>query len=312
MNGRPSVGLALGGGFLRGAAHAGVLKVLMEEKIPVHAVAGSSSGSLAAALFAAGFTPEQIQQKSRQLKPAHVFDGFEAVINLLLLAGKKLADILHLPFPFTVPLGLMTGRRLECTIERMLTTNLLFSQLNNVLLAITAVDLKNGALILFMPDKYRVRYRVAQPLSIIPPKDMVVIHDIPVSAAVRASSSIPGLYQPKLIKGHLLTDGGVRDNVPAEVLKKLGLDVVLAVDVGYDGYSSHRVDSMVQVLFQSLDIMGSESMHMKLDRYADVIIRPLIKNVSVWDFDKVTYCVEQGEKVAREMLPQIRKAVGIK
>ena len=310
MNGRPSVGLALGGGFLRGAAHAGVLKVLKEEKIPIHAVAGTSSGSLAAALFAAGFTPEQIQQKARQLRPAHVFDGLEAVFNLLLLAGKKLADILHLPFPFTVPLGLMTGRRLERTIERMLTRDLSFSQLHKVLLAITAVDLKNGALVLFMPDKYRTR-RIAKPLSIIPPEDMVIMHDIPVSAAVRASSSIPGLYQPKLIAGHLLTDGGVRDNVPAEVLKKLGLDVVLAVDVGYDGYSSHRVDSMVQVLFQSLDIMGSESMHMKLDRYADVIIRPLIKNVSVWDFDKVTYCVEQGEKIAREMLPQIRKAVGI-
>jgi len=308
---RPCVGLALGGGFLRGAAHAGVLKVLVEEGIPIDVVAGTSSGSLAAALFAAGFTPEQMKEKALALKPPGLFDDFEVVRSLLLLAGKKIGDLLRLPFPFQVPKGLMSGKRLERTIERLIGRQVKFCDLKNACLVVTSVDLSNGALVLFMPGKYEM-HRVAKPATIIPPEDMTVLHDVPVSVAVRASSSVPGLYEPKLIQGRLLTDGGVRDNIPAGVLKKMGLDVVLAVDVGYDGRTSHKVNSIIEVLFQSLDIMASESILMKLDQYADVVIRPEIKDVSVWDFDRISYCIKQGEKKTREMLPEIRKAVGMK
>lgn len=302
--------MALGGGFLRGAAHAGVLKVLVEEGIPIHVVAGSSSGSLAAALFASGYTPDQIKKMACALKPADLFDGFEAVLNLLLLAGKKIADLLGLSYPFRVPMGLMSGNRLEYTINKMLGSQLEFSGLSKAFPVVTSVDVTNGAMVLFMSGRNKMR-RDLKPVTIIPPKDVIVIHDVPVAAAVRASCSVPGLYEPKLIRGHLLTDGGVRDNVPAEVLKKMGVDVVLAVDVGYDGCSSHKVNSIMEVLFQSLDIMASESILMKLEENADLVIRPEIKNVSVWDFDKLNYCYEQGVRKTREMLPQIRKAVGL-
>jgi NTE family protein len=304
----PSVGLALGGGFLRGAAHVGVLKVLVEEDIPIHAVAGTSSGSLAAAMFAAGFSPEKIKEKTLSLKPNHVYDGFEALLSLFLLVGKKIADMLHIPFPFRVPLGLMTGTRFERTVERMLGKQLYFRDLRKVCLAVTSVDLSNGAMVLFMPEVHEM-YRSAKPTTIIPPEDVVIISDIPVSAAVRASTALPGLFEPKVVHGRLLTDGGVRDNVPVEVLKKMGFDVVLAVDVGYDGISIHRVDSIIQVLFQSMDIMASESILMKLDDYADCVIRPEIRNISVWDFDMLNYCIEQGEKMTRQMLPKIREII---
>lgn len=305
----PSVGLALGGGFLRGVAHVGVLKVLVEEGIPIHAVAGSSAGSLVAALFAAGLTPAQMKEKALALKPSDLFDGTGAVLRLLLLAGKKIAGMLNIPFPFREPMGLMKGKRLERTVERLVGKQLKFYELKNTCLVINAVDVTNGAMVLFMPGKYEMRH-VAKTTTIIPPEDMVVMHNVPVAAAVRASSSVPGLYDPKLIGGRLLVDGGVRDNIPAEILKKLGLDVVLAVDVGYDGQSSYKVNSIIQVLSQSLDILGSESILMKLERYADVVIRPEIRNMSAWDFDRVEYCIKQGEIKAREMLPEIRRAIG--
>lgn len=305
----PYVGLALGGGFLRGAAHAGVLKVLVEEGIPIHVVAGSSSGSLAAALFACGYTPQQIKDFALGLRPGNVFDGLEAVYNMFLLAIKKIADLLGLSLPLRVPLGLMSGKRLERNINQGLGSGLMFSDLTTACLVVTAVDVTTGSMILFMPEQTEFLLHTAGPVTIIPPVDKIIINDVPVAAAVRASCSVPGLYEPKPLRGHVLVDGGVRNNIPADVLKKMGLDVVISVDVGYDGYSSHRVTSITEVLLQSLDIMASESMLIKLKETAGIVIRPEIRDVSVWDFDKLYYCYEQGENKAREMLPVIHKAI---
>lgn len=297
------VGLALGGGFLRATAHIGVLKVLVEEHVPVDMIAGSSAGSLVAALFARGLSPGRIEREALSLRARDVFDSGLALANLFLMVGKSVADFFRFPFPFRVPLGLMKGRNLERLIERLVGKKGDWK----IPLAVTSVDVSCGTLVVFREGQVVGN---AAGRTVVPPEDMIFVSGFPITRAVRASCAVPGLFEPVVVEGMILVDGGVRDNVPAGVLKEMGADVVLAVDVGYDGYPCKKIKNMVDLLTRSLDIMTSEGSRVKLDLYADVVLRPPIDDVDPWDFEKIPYCIAQGEKFARRALPEIREALG--
>ncbi len=298
MKNGPVVGLALGGGFLRGVAHIGVLKVFERAEIPVHMVAGTSAGSIVAALYAAGYKPEQMAGITSSLRPRDLFDYGSAVVNLLLMSADYLCRLLRVPFPGRRPLGLMNGGRLKALINKLLTN----SQLNGaakITLAITAVDARDGTLVIFREDAPGL-------LTIMPPGD-VFVRKMPVATAVRASTAVPGLFEPVRMGERLLVDGGVRENVPAYVLRQMGADFIVAVDVGYNGYLPCLVDNIVDVLTQSLEIIASESITLKLEQYADLVIRPVIKNMSAWDFDRIDYCIQAGETAAEAAVDEIKR-----
>lgn len=296
MSKKPLVGLALGGGVLRGMAHIGVLKVFKKAGIPVHMVAGTSSGSIVAALYSSGYTPEQIEEIALSLKSRDVFDCGSSLYNLALMAGKVLADFLHLPFPFRRPMGLMKGKKLEALATRLLGKNRLFAE-TRIPLGITAVDVRDGRLVVFMENQTALQ-------TVLPPEDAYIKGGVVVQA-LRASTAVPGIFEPVLIGERILIDGGVRDNVPADVLHQMGADYVIAVDVGYDGHTLHNVKSFFNVIMQSFDIVMSESLNLKLEEYADVIIRPVI-NMDPWDFSKTRYCIAQGELAASKALEEIK------
>jgi len=294
----PVVGLALGGGFLRGVAHIGALKVFEKAEIPVHMVAGTSAGSIVAALYAAGYKPEQMAGITSSLRPRDLFDYGSAVVNLLLMSADYLCRLLRVPFPGRRPLGLMSGGRLKALMNKLL-ANPRLDGTAKIALAITAVDARDGTLVIFRQDTPGM-------LTIIPPRD-VFVRDMPVATAVRASTAVPGLFEPVRMGERLLVDGGVRDNVPAYVLRQMGADFVVAVDVGYSGYLPCRVGNIVDVLTQSLEIIASESIILKLEQYADLVIRPVIKNMSAWDFDRIDYCIQAGETAAEAAVEEIKR-----
>ncbi len=298
MAGKPSVGLALGGGFLRGTANIGVLRVLKEEGIPVHMVAGSSAGSIVAALCASGYSPERMEKIAVKLHFRDIFDYGSTLVNLLLIAGEFLAGFLHLPFPMRRPLGLMKGNKLEALVNKWVGRNRLFDD-TEIPLGITAVDARDGALVVFLSGKPLLR-------TVLPPED-VIIRGEPVARAVRASAAVPGLFEPVRLGERLLVDGGVRDNVPAYVLRRMGAEFVIAVDVGYDGREMRCPDNIIGVLSQSLDIIASEGINLKLEEHADVVIRPVIRNMGPWDFDKIKYCIRQGEQAAAAAVDGIKR-----
>lgn len=297
MTDGPQIGLALGGGFLRGAAHIGVLKTLRKAGIPVHMVAGTSAGSVVAALYAAGYGPEKMQEIAAGLRPGDLLDYGPAVTNLLLMAGDMLCEYLRLPFPGRRPMGLMKGARLEKMMHRLLGRDRLFGE-TEIPLGITAVDARDGTLVVFREGAPRAR-------TILPPEDQVV-KGVPVTTAVRASTAVPGLFEPVRLGERVLVDGGVRENIPAYVLRQMGADFVIAVDVGYSGQRAHRVERMVDVLTQSIEIVSSESINLKLERYADLVIRPVIKSMGAWDFHRIEYCIGRGETAAAGMVDEIR------
>lgn len=296
MQRKKKIGLALGGGFLRGVAHIGVLKVLEKEGLKPDIVAGTSAGSIVAALYAAGWPIERIEKMARSLKPENVYDSWAAVGNLLLIVGNFVSNFFHIPCPFTPPLGVMKGKRLERFLNKYF-RDIEFKQLQ-MTLAVTAVDINHGSKVIF----------VCEPLSrrIMGP-DAVYLRNTRVADAVRASTAVPGLFEPKSIESYLLVDGGLREQVPAEVLKALGADVVLAVDVGYDGESHPPIGNIVHLMLQTLDIIRSDAIKRELTHYADLVICPLIKDVNPLDFHRIPYAIAQGEAAAIEYLPQIKK-----
>jgi len=295
---RKKWGLALGGGFLRGAAHIGVLKVLNEEGFWPEVVAGTSVGSIVAALYCSGCSPGKLEKITQKLGPEYFYDPFSAVGKLSALVIKLIFDFIHVPTPFQVPLGLASGKKMERWLENQLGFKH-FRELKTFL-AITSVDINTGMRVVFTDkDVYSSKL----------PEDIVFIQRIPVAPAVVASCSVPGIFEPKRIGIRLLVDGGLKENVPVEVLSLLGMEVVVGVDVGYDEEPYKDIYSIVQLLSQSLDIIGSEVIQMKLDRFAHLVIRPVLKDVGPWDFSKIPYCVKQGEEAARQALPALREVL---
>jgi len=294
------IGLALGGGFVRGAAHVGVLKVLEEAGIKPHMVAGTSAGSIVGSLYASGWTVPELDKMVRQLRPGMFMDELAAVENFLVMTAKLIFDALHLPYPFRNPLGLMRGRKLEQFVKSKLGQK----KFENVSLelAITAVDIRCGTKVIFLSKQNRMRFRSLS--------DQVFISGVPIWEAVRASTAVPGVYEPKDIAGYLLVDGGLRENVPAQVLKALGANTVIAVDLGNDGENCKEPHNVIGVMGQTVDIIRSDALEYVLDRHADIRIRPLLKGVGAWDFNKIPYMIEQGEIAARQMLPDILRACG--
>lgn len=304
MGKRLKLGLALGGGFLRGTAHIGFIDILEREGLQVDFIAGTSAGSIVAALYAqGGLTPAEMEKAALGLTARDVFDMAPTMCNLLLMGGKVAADIFRLPFPLRPPLGFMKGDRLERLVNQWVGSTRTFSQLEKTL-AIVTVDINTGTLVIFLAGGFHAR-------TVIPPEDKIFVHDVTVARAVRASCAVPGMFEPVQMGGWLLVDGGIRNNVPADIVRQMGADVVVAVDVGYDGSTCKNVASLTDLLAQSLDIMGTEGVMIKLKKYADVVVRPVIKNVSPWDFDRVGYCIRQGRKAGYQAVPVIRRALGL-
>ncbi len=319
MAARPLVGLALGGGAMRGMAHIGVLKVLKKAGIPIDMVAGTSAGSIVAALYASGYSPERIEKIALGLRACDIFDYGTIHLNLLLIAGDVISRVLHMPYPLRSPRGLMCGHRLEALINRYVGKNRLFGQ-TEIPLGITAVDVRDGTLVVFLEGntvdyemkslmvEYRYGKDISSPVELrtIVPLEDVFLKGMPVAPAVRASSAVPGIFEPVRVGDRILVDGGVRENVPAYVLRRMGAHFVIAVDVGYSGHRVVDISNIFKLLANSFEIVVSESINFKLEHCADVVVRPLIK-ADPWDIKRARYFISQGERAAVMALDEIKR-----
>jgi NTE family protein len=137
--------------------------------------------------------------------------------------------------------------------------------------------------------------------------EKVVFKKGPISTAVRASISIPGIFKPLVIGKKILVDGGVVDNVPVDVAHDMGADIVIAVDVSSPSRNDN-IENVIDVIMQTFNIMGNEISKYQI-KEADVVIRPNVSGVGLIDFDKKTMLITEGERAARAMLPKIRKAI---
>jgi NTE family protein len=181
---------------------------------------------------------------------------------------------------FTVPkMGFIAGNRVKELI-RLFTHRKTFAELD-IPVAVVATDLYDGKKVIFK--------------------------DGPVADAVRASIAIPGIFVPEKIDGRLLVDGGVVDRVPVSVVKEMGADIVIAVDVSHVK-RNEDITSIFDVILQSLDIMQDELvLHREIA--SDVMIRPHVEQYNSRAFTNIKEIIEIGEKEAIQHVEKIHMLI---
>jgi NTE family protein len=135
----------------------------------------------------------------------------------------------------------------------------------------------------------------------------IVLDKGPVGRAVRASSAIPGVFEPVLLDGKLLVDGGVVDNIPIDVAREKGADLVVAVDISED-VGNVNIKNLVDVLLQSTNIMFAVNVA-HLRGAADVLVTPKVGGIGMLDFTQRKQAMDAGIAAAREAIPRIRQAI---
>ena len=135
--------------------------------------------------------------------------------------------------------------------------------------------------------------------------EMIVFRSGNTGMAVRASSSVPGIFQPVSINGHEYVDGGLVSPVPVRVARSLGADFVIAVDIS-DKPINNKTESSIEVMLQTFNIMGQSISRGELPE-ADIVIRPVTPGISSTDFKDRHMAVLQGEKAVAAILPDLKE-----
>jgi len=135
----------------------------------------------------------------------------------------------------------------------------------------------------------------------------VVLDKGPVARAVRASSAIPGVFNPVEYQGRLLVDGGVIDNIPVSVAREKGADIVIAVDIS-ENVVNFNITNIVDVMLQSITIMGAVNAKTR-KKEADVLISPKVGDVGMMDFTQKKRCMLAGIEATQKMMPEIKAKI---
>jgi NTE family protein len=285
------IGLALSGGGVRGAVHLGVVNVLQKNGIYPDIIAGTSAGSIVGALYAAGVDIDKFLEEFKSINPINLLDPTISGVYLLLLfyyywTKKNIVN-------WTFPKGLFKGEKIELFLEDALGRKG-FNNLK-VPLSVISADINTGETVVFCPKKYVPRKKM---------DNTVFITDQSLAAAVRASISIPGIFLPKMVKGRALVDGGIKNNIPVDILYAQKAKNIIGVDLGVTK-NRPKVDSVVDILMATIDIMGDELSYYIRKEYPGYYIYPNIQGVGYKDFNRILEIVEYGEKVAEKELQNI-------
>ncbi len=276
--------LVLSGGSWRGAAHIGVLKVLHDNHIILDLLVGTSAGALVSGLYASGFLPGQISQLLKEELP-HWWKKGEASSLFSLETKLKLPKL---------PLGIVQGNIIEKIIKKAVGNKKITDVQKG--LAVTTTDLYTGDCVV---------YTNLYPLIKIGP-NFVFSQNARLYEAIRASISIPGIFAPKKIGSRTLVDGGVVDNVPADVARSLGADRVIAVDLGFAVKQKEPFNNLIEILFQAHDIMGQRISDTVTSSYADITLRPKVGGASLWNLTKLSSFIEAGKREAENRIEEIK------
>jgi len=251
----PVVALVLGGGAAKGFAHVGVIRVLEQEKIPLHMIIGTSVGSLIGGLYAANPDSFQLEWLAFKIERGDILDFSIASSRMGPVQGAALESFV--------------GQ--HALVKRVEETKIPFCPV--------ATDLNTG--------------------------ETVTLEKGSLAKAIHASSAIPGIFVPVTFGRRTLVDGGITDNLPCDIARARGADIVIAVSLQKD-VRNYRIDSLIDVIGQSVNIMMHESSKEKM-KGADVLIEPDTEGISMFDFSQKKSLMEEGMKAARQALPRIRE-----
>jgi len=286
---RPRVGLVLSGGGARGIAHVGVLKVLEQLNVPIDAVAGTSMGAVVGGLYASGLNAREIEKIMTSLNWQAAFHDRPPREDLTLRRKQEDENFL-VKFPLGVrdhkivlPKGLVEGQSLSQLLRRLTLPVARITDFDDLPTQFRAVatDLESG--------------------------EQVVLASGDLTSAMRASMSAPGIFAPVERQGRLLVDGGIADNVPVDVARAMGVDLVIVVDVGSPLQQRAKLSDVTSISNQMLAILLRRNAEQQLAslRPRDVLIAPALGDASSFDFGAVARYIGVGEAAARAVTEQL-------
>ncbi len=288
---RPRIGLALSGGGARGAAHVGVLKVLEEARIPIDYIAGTSMGSIVGGLYASGIPADELERLLTNTDWNAAFSDFiprtdrsfrrKRDDDLYLVRHKPGVSREGLLFP---P-GLIDGQQIDLLLKRY---------------SLGAVEIRDF-------DSLAIPYRaVAADLATGEP---LVLDHGDLALAMRASMSIPLVFAPRQIEDRLLVDGGISRNLPIDVVRRMGADVVIAVDISTPLRERDELRSVIAVTDQIMGIMTRRDSDLQIEslRAGDILIQPHLGDITTASFDRAAEAIPIGYDAAAAALDTLAR-----
>lgn len=287
---RTRIGLVLSGGGARGLSHVGVLKVLEAERIPIDAIAGTSMGAIVGGLYASGMSATELEHELLKVEWAKVFAA--RVDRQHLSQRRKEEDFEISPLielgirdgELRVPAGAVSSRGLENLLRRFTLPVRDVQDFNRLPIPFRAVatDLETGA--------------------------AVVLSHGDLALALRASMSVPGVFPPTEVDDRLLGDGGLVNNVPVDVARAMGVDVVIAVNIGTPLAGRETLSSVVGIAAQMINILTEQNVQRSLATLgtSDVLVSPQLGALTAGDFAKVAEAIARGESGAQAALARLR------
>jgi NTE family protein len=286
---RPKVGLVLSGGGARGLTHIGVLKVLHELRVPIDYIAGTSMGAIVGGLYASGMTPDQMQKQLGAVSwPTLLSDSPERSD----VGFRRKEELAAFPLSFEIGYrdgeflwfkGALSGSNLELFLHE-LTRNV--------------DDIQDF-------NKLPIPYR-AVATNMVTGKE-VIFDSGRLYQAMRASMSVPGMFAPVEIDGRILGDGGLVNNLPVDLVRKMGADIVIAVNIGTPLMSRDQLQSVVGYASQMLNILTEQNVRAQLAtlKPTDILISPDLGTLNFIDFAAAPKFVELGEQAAQAVRTQL-------
>ena len=277
---RPKIGLVLSGGGARGFAHVGVLKMIDSLEIPIDYIAGTSMGGIIGALYAVGYSGQDIEALISATDWNEVFND-DPKRSVLPFFQKKDTGKYQLEFGLQglrplPPSGLIYGQKISLLFSGLTYPYERFTDFTQLPVPFhcVAVNIVTGT--------------------------QVVLKRGSLARAMRATMAIPSVFSPVEWGDSILVDGGMVNNLPVDVVKEMGADLVIAVDVGNRLLKPEELHSVISVLEQSLYILGINQWKKNV-AMTDLYIHPEVEAFSLSDFtrQKVADIIRAGDQTAR-------------
>jgi NTE family protein len=288
---RPRIGLVLGGGGAKGAAHVGVLTLLEDMRIPVDCVIGTSMGALVGGTYAAGMTAAELEAAISAISwsEAIAFEGRRAKLPLRRkLAGTAYSNNLEFGYrdgQVTAPRGFINTQNIEQKIRYLVSRSLGTSDFDELPIPFRAIatDMMTG--------------------------EMVVLRDGDLALSMRASMAVPGVFSPVTIDGRTLGDGGLTRNVAVDIARQTCADVVIAVAVPTPPPQAEALQSPLTMVSRTLDVLIGANEKQQLDTLGpqDVKIIVQMEDIGSGSFDRVADAIPLGRRAAEEHRHELRR-----
>ena len=293
---RKKVGVVLSGGGAKGMAHIKALQVIEEAGIPIDYIAGTSMGAIVGGLYAIGYTPEQLDSMVRKQDWTFLLSD-RIKRSAMSLTDRERSEKYTVSNPFTITPkdaatgGIMKGQNLANLFSDLTVgyhDSIDFNKLP-IPFACVAANVVNG--------------------------EQIVFHDGILSTAMRASMAIPGVFTPVRQDSMVLVDGGIVNNYPADVVKAMGADIIIGVDVQNALKKADKLNSVPDILGQIVDIT-CQSNHEKNVDLTDTYIRVNVDGYSSASFTPaaIDTLMRRGEEAAKAQwgsLLALKKKIGI-